>query len=1246
MKKMLLISTVLFLLASITYGQASAISGKGSRASLATVQDVKNTPDLQKPSGPSVTKTSTANANWNTASTWTPSGVPVAGDIVIINHNVAVNTAAVCNTLTINSGKTLTINSTRSVTVGTGGVTNNGSIVLTAGTSVTTTYLYTAGNFTNSGTGTLNGSALYTMLYFNGTTALTFTNNGTVTAPLACLTLGNSAGLTLLGSNQIVATRVSLYYGTITNSNKITLGNGGTTYGVVQVGANATYAAGTFDQPPTFYLGSGGIQILYAPALNNYSTSYEVPTDGVVAYFYVVCTPRTLSLTRDITIPYVYSTGLNLSTGNLSIGTHTLTIDGTIGSTSATLTGSAFSNIVFTGTPATTLPAVSGGLNNLTINNAAGITLGGAVTVNGTLALTNGLVNNGANLTMADGATIIRSAGSLTNAPTFAGTVNLTYSGASPINTGYEIPTSATALNNLTTNTGGVLQTSIPTGTVSTLYTQGFNGAPSDWATEIVTDPTGTAPAITYVTSATSTNPVVTPTEGTQCVQFNSYYCEAGDQIRLKQTTPNVTTGKINITVVFDWYMDLTYTNADNVTVQWSTNGTAWNNSSVYNRYSATNGWVTNNCVLPVGAENQPTLYIAFLFTGAYGNNCHLDNMKLKLTTPGIPIPTTCAVNGLFDLTSGSYSIGANNSLILNDGKAGSNVLIGGTTSNLTLGKNGAHFVLPAITDGLNNLTIHRVNGVTLNNALTVVNMVVEDGVKAAPLAGGNMTISGGLIVSGNLTISSGSVDITPGGALTVDGNLTNSGGSLLVESLGSLITNGTVTGNVTVERNITTDLAWHLLSSPVGYQPICNGGFAPTSSNFPGNIQTWDFYKWLPRSNNLYCQWENLRAANGTLNTVDFGITPSFDVTRGYAVAYGPGWVSPLSFYGTPNTGDQTCSFPGIVAGCPWDLAGNPFPSAINWNYPTLDKSNLCDDYYYVWNQNKIGTNGAGGYEYWSTDLLNSNPLIGPAVVNGNIPSMQGFFVCVETSGGKTLGLPNLARVHDNSTNWWLKETPANKLSIKLGNGTTYDEAFVMFLDNSNVGKDRNDAGKMFSMSTSIPQVYTIVDNNQKTALNAMPYTANGTTIPVGIVAPAEGNYSITVSGIESFGSLTGLSLEDLKLNYTQNLLQNPVYNFTAAGKEDAGRFLLHFAGSIGIGEKSNSTINIYSNEKTVFISCAAGFRNAQVTISNLLGQEILTQKLNDQTSNQVKVNALKGYYIVKVQDESSVKTAKVYIN
>jgi hypothetical protein len=498
-------------------------------------------------------------------------------------------------------------------------------------------------------------------------------------------------------------------------------------------------------------------------------------------------------------------------------------------------------------------------------------------------------------------------------------------------------------------------------------------------------------------------------------------------------------------------------------------------------------------------------------------------------------------------------------------------------------------------------------------------------------------TVSGAFIVTGaglngNLTISAtGSVIVATGGSLTVDGNLSITG-ALTIKNAGSLITNKNVTGNATVERCITGNLAWHFLSSPVQSQLITDGQFAPTS--VPYLVCPWDFYKWNPYCPDFDKGWRNLRDPLGNLNIADWP-SLTFEVARGYLTAYGDCFPVCKNFIGVPTTGTKIVDFDTMSYNC-WWLAGNPYPSAVAWAQ-VLDKGNLTSNYYYVWNELKTG---GAGYEYWM-----DGGHLSSAFVNGYIPSMQGFFIRGDAASAKYITIPNSARVHNVLGDYWLKDTPINKLTIKLSNGTNYDEAMVMFENNSNVGKDRNDADKMFSMSLDVPQVYTLV-GGEKIALNSLAPVTNGVNIPVGIKVKTTGDYTISVEGIDNFASLTGLSLEDLKLGFTQDLTKNPVYNFRSEGIEDAGRFLLHFAGTIGIGELSNSTINIYSNEKTVYITCAAGFRNAKVTISNLLGQEILTQKLSDVKKNQVNVNTLKGYYIVKVQDDSSVKTAKVYIN
>ena len=92
--------------------------------------------------------------------------------------------------------------------------------------------------------------------------------------------------------------------------------------------------------------------------------------------------------------------GTITNTNGFVIGANTVTVHGLISGASA-WTGGATSNLIFGGGgPATTLPTVTGGLNNLTINRASGINLSGAVTVAGVLDLQQGALNINAGVTL------------------------------------------------------------------------------------------------------------------------------------------------------------------------------------------------------------------------------------------------------------------------------------------------------------------------------------------------------------------------------------------------------------------------------------------------------------------------------------------------------------------------------------------------------------------------------------------------------------------------------------------------------------------------------------------------------------------------------------------------------------------------------------------------------------------------------------------------------------------------------
>ncbi|MGH9869109.1 MAG: hypothetical protein ACREAA_13205, partial [Candidatus Polarisedimenticolia bacterium] len=188
-----------------------------------------------------------------------------------------------------------------------------------------------AGQLSNSGT--MTPAAAGSVLEFVGSAPQTW-SGASVTAPLDGLTIDNPAGVTIT-ANPFTALRVNLLRGTLVNSNKATLGNGGTTAAITQYGSpGQTAPAGGYDVAPAFNPGSAGVQVLYLEEGSPRSTGLEIPPSRSVA---------------SVTIGNPY--GVTLSGGALAITSaltltsglwHTASVNmPTLGTAVATPTGSA-----------------------------------------------------------------------------------------------------------------------------------------------------------------------------------------------------------------------------------------------------------------------------------------------------------------------------------------------------------------------------------------------------------------------------------------------------------------------------------------------------------------------------------------------------------------------------------------------------------------------------------------------------------------------------------------------------------------------------------------------------------------------------------------------------------------------------------------------------------------------------------------------------------------------------------------
>ncbi len=160
------------------------------------------------------------------------------------------------------------------------------NITISAGTTLNlgnAVFLFNGTTLTNNGTLTHNGASSNTVIFTDYAPVL-YTGSGVVTAPLTTLAFQSTQGFTIdPASPNIVANAVRLFIGNVINSNKITVGNGGTTTAVVQIGNTTTpTAAGTFDQPLTFNPGTGGITISYLRTTTSRTTGGEIPTTRTI----------------------------------------------------------------------------------------------------------------------------------------------------------------------------------------------------------------------------------------------------------------------------------------------------------------------------------------------------------------------------------------------------------------------------------------------------------------------------------------------------------------------------------------------------------------------------------------------------------------------------------------------------------------------------------------------------------------------------------------------------------------------------------------------------------------------------------------------------------------------------------------------------------------------------------------------------------------------------------------------------
>ncbi|MCB0806319.1 MAG: hypothetical protein KDC05_11010 [Bacteroidales bacterium] len=482
---------------------------------------------------------------------------------------------------------------------------------------------------------------------------------------------------------------------------------------------------------------------------------------------------------------------------------------------------------------------------------------------------------------------------------------------------------------------------------------------------------------------------------------------------------------------------------------------------------------------------------------------------------------------------------------------------------------------------------------------------------------GGRATISAGTVFTVNdLDIGAGS-QLVNRGNLTVNGVLANDAGTpgLILKAdtsgYGSLMHNNTGV-YATVEQYLTSE-RWHLVSPPVLEETI-------------------EVYL------NIYLkEWEEPTA------NWHYWVQPlstPINAMRGYAT-----WaVDSL-------TGNTTVDFEGeLVSGnigninlthtegsdyVGWNLVGNPYPSAVEWNTDWLITG--LNGWAIVYEN---GTNK--GWNPWLPE--------GDRSFNGKtdgwIAPGQGFWVHALEDDPYML-IPQSARQHQPVP--FLKEqvdSECESIHLTATANNFSDETVILFLEGAELGFDiLYDLEKHMNVSES-PNIYSLPATGKKHAVNVLPAdwieTSEPAIVPIGFEIGPQSSCVLTATGIESFDPNLTIMLEDKKEDVFHNLCYDPEYTFEATEGDDPDRFLLHFGDLTDIDELQSSVISIYSFKDNIYISMPAN-NHGYAIIYDMQGR-VISETILHADLTKIKIDRT-GYYVVKAQSIDNVCIQNVFI-
>jgi len=545
-------------------------------------------------------------------------------------------------------------------------------------------------------------------------------------------------------------------------------------------------------------------------------------------------------------------------------------------------------------------------------------------------------------------------------------------------------------------------------------------------------------------------------------------------------------------------------------------------------------------------------------------------------------------------------------------------------------------------------------------------------------------------IISGvNYTGLAGTLSVLNNATLTV-----NSGNNIAVTNWVSVQSNGTFqlenssnlvqinndqnTGNITYKRNANIRGSDYVYWS----SPVANFNV----SNIAAPVVLGPTYKWnttLANTNGGQGTW--VAAAGETMIPAKGYITrgPSSFSNAAPATLFG-------QFIGVPNNGivtipiergsDINTVFHQGINGTEitnysdnYNLIGNPYPSSISggkflYNNRTAIMGNVT-----LWTHGilpALGTSPFYGtflYNYSPGDLLTYNytgtnccPAAADDIAIGTGQGFLAQMIDGPTATG-TVSFDNSLRSTAYTNSIFYRTSNSAEAIPFVGierhriwldlldsnNGT--NRTLVGYVQGATMGKDSFFDARI--QMTNALLLYSLVGTEKFTIQGrALPFTA-GDVIPLGVVIPQAGNYTIAIGAVDGLFTNTSraIYLEDTFTRTLHNLKLRP-YVFTATAGVSNTRFKLRFKKVRSESEERDDrlatsnpdqTVTVVSSENTIIVESSSE-NIEEITVYDILGRQLhYASKINatefelqDVLSNQaliVKVTLANGSSVIK---------------